>query len=320
MRDVVVVGGGLTGLSAAYALEKQQIPYTLIEVKRRVGGSIQTMRQDGMVLDAAAFAITPDLQQHPYLEELGLNDAFFPLLSEAVAFKNGTETLIQALEAKLTAPRMMRMAVSSIGQLDNGLFSICLENGLLLDAKALILAVPARYAERLFYGYITPITELLLPYRYDTLVRASVVISLDDWRDSIALPEAAFTHTTFHESRISAGSMLKQFGIRYEADASNVEAMLKIVESVLRHYGLKSHYTHFWAEADPLSCYDEQHNQTMAAIRALLPPGIALVGSDYTLSPPRLGLANLTDRLNQGIHAAQQSIAFLQTRKNNHDR
>ncbi len=320
MRDVVIVGGGLTGLAAAYELEKQQIPYTLIEVKRRLGGSIQTLRQDNRVLDGAAFAITSELQQHPFMAELGLTDALFSLSDEAVAFKNGTETLIQALAEKLTAPRMMRMAVSSIGELENGHFGICLENGLLLDAKAMILALPARYAERLFYGYITPITELLLPYKYDTLVRASVAIALDDWRDSITLPEAVFTHTTFDETRIPAGNMLKQFGIRYEGAATQPETMLKLVDSVLRYYALRSQYTHYWAEADPLSCYAADHTQTMIAIRELLPAGIALIGSDYTLSPPRLGLANLADRINQGIQAAHQMKTFLQNRQQNRDR
>jgi protoporphyrinogen oxidase len=320
MRDVVIVGGGLTGLAAAYELEKQQIPYTLIEVKRRLGGSIQTLTQNNLVLDGAAFALTPELQAHPLIAALGLQDAFFALKEDAVAFKHGTETLIQALAAKLTAPRMMRMAVSSVGELENGHFGICLENGLLLDAKALILALPARYAERLFYGYITPITELLLPYKYDTLVRASVVISLDDWRDSIQLPEVVFTHTTFDASRIPAGNMLKQFGIRYEGDASNVEQMLKLVASVLHYYSLKSKFTHFWAEADSLSCYDTDHAQRSAAIQDLLPPGIALIGSDYTVSPARLGLANLADRLDQAMQAAQQIQAFLQNRKNDHDR
>ena len=42
MRDVVVIGGGLSGLAACYQLEKTNLRYTLIEVKRRVGGGIQT--------------------------------------------------------------------------------------------------------------------------------------------------------------------------------------------------------------------------------------------------------------------------------------
>ncbi len=47
MANVVVIGGGLTGLAAAWELERQRIPYTLIEVKKRFGGSIITERRDG---------------------------------------------------------------------------------------------------------------------------------------------------------------------------------------------------------------------------------------------------------------------------------
>ena len=35
MRDVVVIGGGLSGLAACYELEKCGAAYTVIEVKRR---------------------------------------------------------------------------------------------------------------------------------------------------------------------------------------------------------------------------------------------------------------------------------------------
>lgn len=46
MRDVVIIGGGLSGLAAAYELEKHNVDYTLIEVKRELGGSIRTLKKD----------------------------------------------------------------------------------------------------------------------------------------------------------------------------------------------------------------------------------------------------------------------------------
>ena len=42
MRDVVVIGGGLSGLAACYELEKRGAAYTVIEVKRRFGGGIRS--------------------------------------------------------------------------------------------------------------------------------------------------------------------------------------------------------------------------------------------------------------------------------------
>ncbi|HSI66743.1 MAG TPA: protoporphyrinogen oxidase [Planococcus sp. (in: firmicutes)] len=56
-RKIVIVGGGITGLSAAYHLQKQskkrQIPIdlTVIEATHRMGGAIQTVRKDGFVIE-----------------------------------------------------------------------------------------------------------------------------------------------------------------------------------------------------------------------------------------------------------------------------
>ena len=52
MRRAVIVGGGISGLSAAYELSKAGIPSTLVERRPRLGGVIQTDRIDGCVLEA----------------------------------------------------------------------------------------------------------------------------------------------------------------------------------------------------------------------------------------------------------------------------
>jgi oxygen-dependent protoporphyrinogen oxidase len=44
MASVAIIGGGISGLSAAYYLPKAGIPSTLIEARPRVGGVIQTER------------------------------------------------------------------------------------------------------------------------------------------------------------------------------------------------------------------------------------------------------------------------------------
>ncbi|MEP7354503.1 MAG: protoporphyrinogen oxidase [Acidobacteriota bacterium] len=49
---VVIVGGGITGLSAAYELSKHGIRHTLIERRPRVGGVIETVQWDDCVLEA----------------------------------------------------------------------------------------------------------------------------------------------------------------------------------------------------------------------------------------------------------------------------
>jgi len=70
---VVIVGGGISGLSAAYYLAKHGIASTLIEREGRLGGVISTERREGCVLEAG-----PDsyLAQKPWalhlIRELGL--------------------------------------------------------------------------------------------------------------------------------------------------------------------------------------------------------------------------------------------------------
>jgi oxygen-dependent protoporphyrinogen oxidase len=73
MPRVVIVGGGISGLSAAYYLSKRNIPATIVEQRPRLGGVIETERIQGCVLEAG-----PDsfLTQKPWalalIRELGL--------------------------------------------------------------------------------------------------------------------------------------------------------------------------------------------------------------------------------------------------------
>jgi protoporphyrinogen/coproporphyrinogen III oxidase len=50
--DVTIVGGGITGLSAAYELAQRRVPFTLIESAPRLGGLILTERVDGFTIEA----------------------------------------------------------------------------------------------------------------------------------------------------------------------------------------------------------------------------------------------------------------------------
>jgi oxygen-dependent protoporphyrinogen oxidase len=51
MKSVAVIGGGITGLTAAFQLQRQKIPVTLYEASGRVGGVIQSVRQDGYLAE-----------------------------------------------------------------------------------------------------------------------------------------------------------------------------------------------------------------------------------------------------------------------------
>jgi len=48
---VVIVGGGISGLTAAYRLEQAGCPYVLLEAGAQLGGNLITIERDGYLYD-----------------------------------------------------------------------------------------------------------------------------------------------------------------------------------------------------------------------------------------------------------------------------
>jgi len=310
MLNAVIIGGGLTGLAAAYELEQQRIPYTLIEVKHRLGGSIASQRQDGFILDAGPMAI-PGTGNWPLLTELGLDDAVYPLVEQPggdyFAFKQGAQALVDALARRLTGTMLLKTGVSSIGEVE-GQYAVCLENGLMLTASALIVAAPARYAERMFRSFAPEISERLWNYRYDTITRVSLGYRCDQIKLPLDLPwDVAMAHSlwTDYPSRVPDDHLLIQLGVRIPPDRATPEALVSTLQQQL---GWPTNPAAVlvarWPEADPLSCLMPGHRENMDAIERLLPQGVALAGSDYRAQ-------RFQDRVEQGQEAARRIGAWL---------
>jgi oxygen-dependent protoporphyrinogen oxidase len=51
MNSVAIIGGGITGLCAAYRLQELGVPVTVYEASPRVGGVIQTVEKDGFLAE-----------------------------------------------------------------------------------------------------------------------------------------------------------------------------------------------------------------------------------------------------------------------------
>ncbi|WP_143306989.1 protoporphyrinogen oxidase [Chitinophaga vietnamensis] len=71
-EPIIIAGAGLTGLSVAYELQKQQIPYLVMEAASHSGGVIASFHQDGFELDAGPNTIAANPATLAYLRELGL--------------------------------------------------------------------------------------------------------------------------------------------------------------------------------------------------------------------------------------------------------
>lgn len=85
--DVAVIGGGITGLAAAYDLQQRGLTVRLFEAAPRLGGVIRTEHLDGWTIDAGPDAL---LVQKPaavaLCRELGLGNRLMPTLMPRTAY------------------------------------------------------------------------------------------------------------------------------------------------------------------------------------------------------------------------------------------
>lgn len=311
MADVIVIGGGLTGLAAAYELEKQGVDYTLIEVKGRLGGSVISEPRDGFMLDGGPFMLHRT-REWPLLAELGLDEAIYtqaelPDGAELVAFKGGTQTLTDALAGKLHAGRVLRrMACSTVGTVD-GHYTVCMENGMMLPAAALLICAPARYAERMFYTFQPEVSARLLRFHYDTITRVSLAYRQDDIPLPVEPPPdpaIAFARWTDSPHRVPPGHVLLQVGMRFPLPRTSPEALVGELVRVMRWPQPLLSRVDYCPESHALNPHSDTHHALMSEIEALLPPGVLLAGNDYRAS-------RFEERVEHGQAAAQSIAAWL---------
>src|SRR5438093_8046655 len=65
--SVAVIGAGITGLTAAFYLQRKRIPVTVYEASEHVGGVIRSLRQDGYL---AEFGPNTILETSPRITQL----------------------------------------------------------------------------------------------------------------------------------------------------------------------------------------------------------------------------------------------------------
>ena len=119
--DIVIVGAGLTGLTLAYLLQKQNVEFLILEARDRIGGRIHTVGEKGTCpLEMGATWVGQDQQyllnllaelklevfeqligQHAIYEQSSMSPAQLVTLpsnpSPSLRIKGGTNTIIEAL-------------------------------------------------------------------------------------------------------------------------------------------------------------------------------------------------------------------------------
>lgn len=108
--DIVIVGGGLSGLTTAYKLAKRRVDFQLLEARERFGGRILTLES---VKSSARFDLGPSWfwpgQEHikSLINELGLDDQIFTQYSSG-------DAVFEPQGSSLSAPAPLQRGVSGI--------------------------------------------------------------------------------------------------------------------------------------------------------------------------------------------------------------
>jgi protoporphyrinogen/coproporphyrinogen III oxidase len=78
MKPIAIIGGGITGLTAAFQLQKKRIPFTLYEAGPRLGGPIRTTRHGEYLAECGPNTILETSPEIPELvRDLGLESRRF---------------------------------------------------------------------------------------------------------------------------------------------------------------------------------------------------------------------------------------------------
>ena len=87
---VVIVGGGMSGLAAAYELGRRNVPFLLLEAAPSLGGVVKTERIDGFLIDAGPDALlTEEPAAIDLCRQLGMGDRLRPPLQRGTFLVRG---------------------------------------------------------------------------------------------------------------------------------------------------------------------------------------------------------------------------------------
>src|SRR5579862_2197309 len=73
--QTLVVGAGISGLSVAYALQKQGVDVLLVDSSDRAGGVIRTVQRDGYLIECGPQSFSGNSRITAICNDLGLSEA-----------------------------------------------------------------------------------------------------------------------------------------------------------------------------------------------------------------------------------------------------
>lgn len=157
MKPVAIIGGGITGLTAAHSLKQLGVPFVLLEASDRVGGVIRSIRRDGYL---AEFGPNSILETSPVISNLIRN---LGLESRRVYSNPEAEKRYVVRGGK-----PVEIPASPLGMLTTPLFSA--QAKLRLLAEPFIKPAPADKEESIAEFVLRRLGSEFLDYAIDPLV------------------------------------------------------------------------------------------------------------------------------------------------------
>ena len=231
--DVLIVGGGLAGLSLAHQLNQGGVDFQLVETRHRFGGRIRTEWINNLPLDLGPTWFWPG---QPHIEalvrELGLKTfeqfASGDLLYEdergqvirgqgyasmagSLRLTGGLDTLISALVAKLPAERIhLGATVKAIGP--TGAQVSIATSSATVQSKHVAIALPPRLAQASI-AFEPPLTE----------TTRTAMRGIPTWMASQAKAVATYEQPFWRDAGLSGDAMSRTGPLVEVHDASPAE-------------------------------------------------------------------------------------------------
>ncbi|MEO0564406.1 MAG: FAD-dependent oxidoreductase, partial [Chloroflexota bacterium] len=183
-----------------------------------------------------------------------------------------------------------RMAVTSVGENESGGYDVCLENGLAMSTRGVMIASAARTAERMLRALSPDAADALLPYHYDDVTRVALGYTAANRppEPPRATPEMLFArlHSTDHTARTPEGGLLVQAAVRAKLANTTPERFVEVLTERMGWGVPDAVYVHTWGTSDPLSITGPAAR--LHSLDALLPPRVSVIGNCYqNLSLPQ---------------------------------
>lgn len=254
-KEIIIIGGGLTGLTLAYLLSKRNIKATVIEASDRLGGRIQTVKgvlETPLELGATWFS---DMHAHllSLIDELGLHkypqfskgislfqtksfeppQEFFVPKAETPSYRlaGGTQLLIDTLAEKLTSETIkLNTKVTDIKEVENELW-VETSNGSNIKADKVIICIPPQLASQIqFFPKLSENLTQVLP-TVQTWMSGALKFVLEYagpfWRNNgysgmlyshAGIIMEMYDHTNFEENKFGFTGFLNGGALNYSQE------------------------------------------------------------------------------------------------------